>query len=78
MMGRLGSSLGNHTGSPHMLNPILWAFLIPNPIGLKEKKCVLDVSHSKLSSWDDYGEPVSTSYCWGLVCVMFANTQVCS
>lgn len=38
----------------------------------------LDIDHVELPKWDDCGEPVSTSCCWGLVCVMFANTQVCS
>lgn len=57
----------------------LWEFLLtPNTVRLKEKKWDLDFNHSKLSSWDDCGERVNTSYCWGLVCVMFANTPVCS
>lgn len=81
-MGRLGFSLGNWTWSPCMLltaEPLSGEFLLtPNTIRLKEKKCDLDVNNSKLSSWDDCGEPVNTSYCCRLVCVMFANTQVCS
>lgn len=37
--------------------PFLWEFLLtPNTLRLKEKKCDLDVNHSKLSSWADCGE----------------------
>lgn len=53
--------------------PFLWEFLLtPNTLRPKEKKCDLNVN----PSWADCGEAVNTSYCWGLVCVMFANTSL--
>lgn len=80
LMGRLGSSLGNCTWSPHMLltaEPLSVELLLtPNTLRPKEKKCDLDVNHSELPSWVDCGEPINASYCWGLVCVMFANTNL--
>lgn len=68
--------MGDCTWSPHthcpLQSPVLWEFLLnPNAMRLKEMKG--DWISTTVSCL-----PGVTVVNWGLVCVMFANTQVCS